>query len=166
MRSATGSTVAWSPGPTGFVIASPLERSSRSDVSNGEGLSGSAEQGRLRIGPQPVRSDVSDGLIELGVVNVHHDGKRGRPWIGPNALQDRQTIQLGQLDVEEHQSGSETGIALGEGTLAEEVVERSLPISYVVDLDAGAFAAEAPEGELGVARIVFDEEDGGFSVQG
>jgi CBS domain-containing protein len=89
---------------------------------------------------------------------VHHREEPG-PVVGPDATQHLEAVDLGKLQVEQHDLGEELRRLAGPGPCLEEIVERFGLVTHDDDLVPDIGPAQRAEGERLVVGIVFHDED-------
>ena len=98
------------------------------------------------------------GVIGRG---EYHNRRHAGPGIGPNGSQHLEPIKLGELQVEQDESGGWCAAAAAEGPPAKEEIEGLLAVSSHFDLTADCKLTQGSKGELDLERTVLDQEDVG-----
>ncbi len=99
----------------------------------------------------------------LGRRGQYDNGLRAGTGIGPNALDDLESIDLRHVDVEQHDLRRIVEVSTGVRARTKQVVERLLAITNHDDVILDVALAQGHQGQFFVVGIVFSQEDDGVA---
>ena len=87
-------------------------------------------------------------------------GQETRAAVGADAVEDFKAVELGQIQIEQDDSGLLRGVPPGKRAGGEEIIQSLRPIAHDVDKMVQVVLLKGAQGEQHVVRVVLDEENG------